>query len=172
MATQPLKRTRHDQYLDDTHYERFNGAASERPVPGLEHAELQRLMVDLLLPFAAQLGGKVLQEWSISDGSADWLTPDVTFSNPEIKTTRRGHLLAPAYLVVEIRSPDQALKVLFSKREQYRKWRIPYYWIVDPIESACYECSTTGVEWAGIIPRADTLRAGTIEVPVNAILRG
>lgn len=110
------------------------------------------------------LGGRVAQEWSISDGSGNWLTPDVTFSYPEFKTTRRGHLPVPAYLVVEVRSADQSLKELFDKRERYRHWQTEYYWIVDPLETACYECS------AVIEPRKDSLRAGKVELDIGDIL--
>lgn len=69
----------------------------------------------------------------------------------------------PVYLAVEIRSADQSLKELFDKRERYRRWQTAYYWIVDPVETACYECS------AVIEPRKDTLRAGAIEVAVSDI---
>jgi Uma2 family endonuclease len=109
------------------------------------------------------LGGKVLQEWSVSDGKGSWLTPDVTFSYPEIKKTRRNHLLVPAYLVVEIRSMDQNLKDLFNKREAYRRWGIPHYWLIDPVESACYECLPV------ITPCAEKLTADRIEVAVSEI---
>jgi Uma2 family endonuclease len=169
MATQPLETGQSEAYLDDSQYERFDGNVFQRPVPGLDHAELQRRMVDLLLPFQDPLGGKVLQEWSISDGSGDWLTPDITFSYAEIQTTRRGHLLAPARLVVEIRSPDQPLKTLFEKWERYRRWRIPHYWIVDPIEIACYECGMT--QSAVLVLSQDMLRAGEIELSIDAIFK-
>lgn len=171
MATQPLGASQPTKNLDDSQYERFESALSERPVPGLEHAELQRRIVDLLVPFQQRLGGKVLQEWSISDGSGDWLTPDVTFSYPEIKTTQRGHLVTPARLVVEIRSPDQTLKALFDKRERYKKWQTPHYWIIDPIEDACYECEMAAAQPSVLILRKDMLRAGEIELPIADILK-
>ncbi|MGH9772575.1 MAG: Uma2 family endonuclease [Candidatus Acidiferrales bacterium] len=163
METWPIETSKPEPYIDDSEYERFEGELSRRPVPGLNHAGFQRRMTDLLRLYEGPARGKVLQEWSISDGSGNWLTPDVTFSYPEFKTTRRGHLLVPAYLVVEIRSTDQSLKELFDKRERYRKWRIPHYWIVDPVENACYECS------AVIEPRQDTLRAGEIEIAIRDI---
>jgi Uma2 family endonuclease len=168
MATHPLE-TSTEPYIDDSEYERFEGILSERPVPGSDHAELQLKMVLLLRPYLAHLGGKVLQEWSISDGSGNWLTPDVTFSYPESKQTRRKHLLVPARLVVEIRSTDQTLKTLFDKRERYRKWQIPHYWIIDPIETAAYDCPMDPVNSSVIVLENDKLRAGEIEVAVADI---
>lgn len=163
MATWPIETSKPEPYIDDSEYERFDGVLSRRPVPGLTHSDFQTLLPNLLRPYEERLGGRVGPEWSISDGSGNWLTPDVTFSYPEFKTTRRGHLLIPAFLVVEVRSTDQSLKELFDKRERYRKWQTAYYWIVDPVERACYECSTI------IELRKDTLRAGEIEIAVRDI---
>jgi Uma2 family endonuclease len=130
---------------------------------------MQRRMTDLLQAFEQRLGGKALQEWSISDGSGNWLTPDVTFSFPEIKLTRREHLLVPARLVVEIRSSDQTLKTLFDKRERYRKWQIPHYWIIDPIETAAYDCPMDPANRSVIVVENEKLRAGEIEIAVADI---
>jgi len=158
MATQPVESGR---YIDDSRFECVNGGLLERPMPGKEHAGLQERVRELLRPFAAELGGTVLSEWSISDGKGNWLTPDVTFSYPEVKTTRRGHLVVPAYLVVEIRSVDQPIKDLFGKREGYRAWAVPDYWLIDPLESACYECLPN------LLLCAEKLTTDRIEIAVS-----
>jgi Uma2 family endonuclease len=169
MATHPFEAAQTEPYIDDSEYEQFEGILSERPAPGSDHAEFQLKMVLLLQPFVAQLGGKVLQEWSISDGSGNWLTPDVTFSYPEPKQTRRKHLLVPARLVVEIRSSDQTLKTLFDKRDRYRKWQIPHYWIIDAIETAAYDCPMDPASGSLIVVANDALEAGEIKVVVADI---
>lgn len=71
----------------------------------------------------------------------------------------------------EIRSPDQTLKSLFDKRDRYRKWQIPHYWIIDPLENACYECDMT-LAMASAVPilSKDVLRAAEIELPIANIL--
>ncbi len=94
-------------YVDDSRYECLNGELRERPLPGLQHAKLQAAIRNLLLPFTKELGGEVLQEWTIIHDK-DWLTPDVTFSYRDYKIDRIGRLIAPAYLCVEVRSPQQA----------------------------------------------------------------
>jgi Uma2 family endonuclease len=170
MATHPFEAAQTEPYIDDSEYEQFDGILLEREVPGLDHAEMQRRMTDLLRPFEQQLGGRALQEWSISDGSGNWLTPDVTFSYPEIQITRRKHLLVPARLVVEIRSTDQTLKKLFDKRDRYRKWQIPHYWIIDPIETAAYDCPMDPASGSLIVVANDALEAGEIKVAVADIL--
>jgi hypothetical protein len=98
MHTRVFYSSKPELYIDDSEYERFEGVLSRRPAPGLAHADFQHHITGLLRPVEERLGGRVAQEWSISDGSGNWLTPDVTFSYPEFKTTRRGHLLAPVYL--------------------------------------------------------------------------
>jgi Uma2 family endonuclease len=169
MATHPLETAQTEPYIDDSEYERFDGVLSQRPVPALDHAEMQLRMLLLLRPFMERVGGKALQEWSISDGSGNWLTPDVTFSYPEIQTTRRGHLRVPARLVVEVRSSDQTLKTLSTKRDRYRKWQIPHYWIIDPIEAAAYDCPMDPASSSIIVLENERLRAGEIEVAVADI---
>jgi Uma2 family endonuclease len=169
MATHPFEAAPAQPYVDDSEFEQFDGILSQRPVPGRTHAEMQLRMTDLLRPYGRQLGGSVLQEWSISDGSGNWLTPDVTFSYPEIKLTRREHLLVPARLVVEIRSSDQTLKTLFDKRDRYRKWQIRYYWIIDPIETAAYDCPMDPANSSVIVLENEKLRAGEIEIAVADI---
>ena len=163
MASQPIELLDSNGYIDDSRYEFVDGMLSERPMPGREHAKLQDRIKELLQPFQATLGGEVLQEWTISDGKGNWLTPDVTFSYPEIQTTARDHLLVPAYLVIEIRSVDQPIKDLFHKRIQYRVWSIPHYWLIDPIEKACYECLPV------ISLCSDALRTDRIEIPLSEV---
>ena len=169
MATQPIDQSELNVYVDDSRYERIGGRLLERPLPGLEHAELQKRIVELLSPFAEASGCKVHSEWSISDAAGNWITPDVTLSNPDWKITRRGHLIIPAHLVVEIRSVDQPLKDLFDKREYYRKWQIPFYWIVDPIERACYETEPFLSGAAIFLSCRESLHAGNIEVAVGDV---
>ncbi len=161
MASQPIFDP--DRYIDDSEYECIDGRLRQREVPGRRHGKLARHVESLLLPFANTLGGDVVSEWSISDGAGGWLTPDVTFSYPEFKGTRRDHLVAPAYLVVEIRSIDQPLRELFDKRELYRRLAIPHYWLIDPIEQACYECLQE------IRLCNETLTTDRIEIPVSQI---
>ena len=151
------------QYVDDSRYEYLDGRLLERPAPGLEHAELQSKMQSLLAPFGHASGATVLAEWSISDGTENWLTPDVTFSYRDSNVTALGYLLVSAYLVVEIRSTDQTMKDLFNKREAYRRWGVPHYWLIDPVESACYECLPA------IVPCAEKLTADQIEIAVPDI---
>ncbi|MGA8025657.1 MAG: Uma2 family endonuclease [Bryobacteraceae bacterium] len=150
-------------YLDDSRYEMLNGQLLERALPGLQHAKIQAAIKDLLTPFTKRLGGEVAQEWTIVHDK-DWLTPDVTFSHRDYKIDRVGRLIAPAYLCVEIRSPEQPIRHLFEKSGIYRKWGIPYCWIIDPIEKVSYQCDAAAAANESIVIKTDVLEAGNLSI--------
>jgi Uma2 family endonuclease len=165
MAVTPAERI----FIDDSEYEMcLNGQLRRRPVPGQEHAALQLYFIEQLRPATQKLGGRVLQEWSLSDGE-HWLTPDVMMSGVEYRLTRRGHLWAPPppHLVIEIRSVDQSVRNLFDKIEDYREYHVPYYWIVDPIDRGCYEALMAEPEISvRVIPRSSVLKADFVRVEI------
>ena len=163
MATQLTEAVHIGKRIDDSEFENFNCQLVRRPVPKEEHAETQLLLTNLLVPVAKQVGGKALQEWSISDNEGHWLTPDVTVAPPGYKRAKNNHLLIPAYLVVEVRSEDQSLKDLFEKRVQYQAWGTRFYWLIDPLEGACYEVLPD------ILPQTDILRTDLFTLRVSDI---
>ncbi len=168
MAAQTSPPVAEDVWIDDSRYERLDGQLTERPVPGEAHADLQLKVLIALLPFQDTFGGKARQEWSVARGN-DWLTPDVTFSYPEFKTNKIGYLIAPAYLCVEVRSPTQQLSALFRKREIYHRWGTKYCWIVDPLEKACYECTSDTAGHESVVVQPDILHAGSVEIPLASL---
>ncbi len=163
MATQLTEAVHLGKSIDDSEFENFNGQLTRRPVPKEEHADYQFLLVNLLDAVVKPLGGKARQEWSISDDGGHWLTPDVTVAPPDFKRAKNNHLLIPAYLVVEVRSEDQSLKDLFEKRMQYQDWGTRFYWLIDPIERACYEVLPE------ILPKTDILRTDLFTLKVSDV---
>ena len=163
MATQLTEAVHISKRIDASEFENFNGQLSRRPVPKEEHADYQFLLVNLLDAMVKPLGGKARQEWSISDDEGHWLTPDVTVAPSGFKRAKNNHLLIPAYLVVEVRSEDQSLRELFEKRTQYQVWNTRFYWLIDPLEKACYEVLPD------ISLRPDTLRKDLFSLKVADI---
>ena len=149
--------------IDDSEFENFNGQLIRRPAPKEGHADCQFLLANLLAVIVKPLGGKALQEWSISDNEGHWLTPDVTVAPPGYKRAKNNHLLIPAYLVVEIRSEDQNLRDLLEKRTQYQAWGTQFYWLIDPLEDVCYEVLPD------ILLRSDILRTDLFTLKVSDI---
>jgi Uma2 family endonuclease len=138
MATLPAAPAS-QEWIDDSRYECVSGVLRERPVPGYEHAKMQKVCVRLLDAIAEAHGGQVLSEWSIGDGRGAWLTPDVMFALPGFRTAHNGHLCPPPppHLVIEVASPGQ--NDLVKKAKDYKPYSVPYYWIVDPFNRTCYE---------------------------------
>ena len=163
MANQLIEVVQIGKRIDDSEFENFNGQLTRRPVPKEEHADCQFLLVNLLEAIVKSLGGKARQEWSISDDGGHWLTPDVTVATAGFKRAKNNHLLVPAYLVVEVRSEDQSLRELFEKRAQYQAWGTRFYWLIDPLEGACYEVLPE------IALRQDTLRTDLFNLKVSDI---
>jgi Uma2 family endonuclease len=61
--------------------------------------------------------------------------PDIAFvCKDRLHLIRPGHVDGPPDLAIEIVSPDSVDRDCVAKREQYRRARVPEYWIVDEME--------------------------------------
>ena len=155
---------------DPEHYELLDGHMVRKESVGRKkHAQLARILRELLVPFQQRLGGTLESEWTILIGS-DKLIPDVTFSSPN-PTLSDGYLVAPAFLVIETASKDQSLSSLFRKcRDKYHPYGTPYCWVINSEEEAAYECHKAD---NGLFRLVDTLTAGPdVSLPVAAIFEG
>lgn len=56
--------------------------------------------------------------------------PDILVDLPENVTS--SYAERPAYLCIEILSPDDRLGAMFQKGERYHDWGVPHCWIIDP----------------------------------------
>jgi Uma2 family endonuclease len=58
--------------------------------------------------------------------------PDILFIKAEhADRIQRGHILGPADFVIEIVTPDSVERDYEKKRDQYARFGIPEYWIID-----------------------------------------
>lgn len=173
MATQPTELPINLNRVDTSRYEFVDGRLVERAVPGDVHAQFQAAVADLLRPLAQSIGAKVRQEWSVNrtELGKEYMTPDVMMSFPgEYRRTKIGHLVAPAFLCIEITSPGQNEENAISKAQRYHAWGIPNCWVIDPESRLCLEYHG-GNE---IIIARDVLRAlspAGEEPAINLILR-
>jgi Uma2 family endonuclease len=133
-----------------------------------QHSQLERIVRDMLTPFATKLGCIVEHEWTLQHGE-DRLIPDVTMSFPEYHENE-GFLVAPAFLVVETISKGQTVSLMAKKcRDYYHPWDTPYCWLIDTQKSAAYECH---LQRGGSVIEVDILTAGPhIEISVSGIFR-
>jgi Uma2 family endonuclease len=133
-----------------------------------QHSQLERIVRDLLTPFATKLGGIVEHEWTLQHGE-DRLIPDVTMSFPDYHENE-GFLVAPAFLVVETISKGQTVSLMAKKcRDYYHPWDTPYCWLIDTQKQAAYECH---LQRGGSVTEVDVLTAGpSIQISVSDIFR-
>jgi Uma2 family endonuclease len=172
MATHLISNTPAPDYTDDSRFERIDVRWVERPVPVEKHADVQFAVAQILQQKVSVLGGKARPEWSLVDPAtpdqprADYMIPDVVAALPPIRRANNGYLLPPAFLAVEIRSPNQS--GLIQKAERYISWGIEHVWIIDPDSRECLEYHGGNT----IIIARDALHAGDIAVSIEEIFAG
>lgn len=115
---------------DDGHrYELLDGTLIVSPAPGPAH---QRVSVVLthLLELACPDELIVLADVSVRMTAASAVEPDVLVARPSDVSGAR--LVRAPLLVVEILSPDSALRDLNLKKAAYERFGVPSYWVIDP----------------------------------------
>ena len=148
---------------DPEHYELLNGRWMKKAVGRKEHSKMGRILFSLLLPFAEKLNCALETEWTVIQGEKR-IIPDVTMSYPAPDyAISDGYLVAPAFLVVETRSPGQRLRTLIDKCQvDHFEMGNSTCWIIDTEEEHGYQCQH------GAPPSVvEVLTAGSdIQIPV------
>ena len=166
MATQSISSKPAPDYADESRFERINSRMVERPWPGDNHAQVQLNAVLLLREYAKTRDGTALQEWSVTQPeTASWddpnyMTPDVLLALQPFRKSKRGHLIAPGFLAVEVASPEQ--NGLFTKAERYHAWGIEHVWIINPQSRECFEYHGGNQ----VTIAKEELHAGDLRIPI------
>ncbi len=120
---------------DGRRYEIHDGELSVTPAPSPQH---QRIIGNLYTILRQHIEARGLGEVLLSP--IDCILAETTIVQPDLiylDPTRlslisgRGIEGAPT-LVVEVLSPSTTLTDRSTKRQLYRRYGVPYYWIVDP----------------------------------------
>jgi len=120
---------------DGRRYEIHEGELSVTPAPSPRH---QRIIGKLYLTLKQHLESRLLGEVLLSP--VDCILAEATIVQPDLVylETDRIHLMsdrgvegAPT-LAVEVLSPTTTLIDRSTKCQLYRRYGVPYYWIVDP----------------------------------------
>jgi Uma2 family endonuclease len=87
--------------------------------------------------------------------------PDLGFVRRDrLHLKRRNYIDGPPDLAVEIVAPDSIERDYRKKREQYRKARVPEYWIVDPMKQRVILLQLTKTRaYREVRPRKGVLRS-------------
>jgi Uma2 family endonuclease len=120
---------------DGRRYEIHEGELSVTPAPGTRHQRILGRLYRLLSPHveAGHLGEVLLSPVDCILSDSTIVQPDLAYLDPT-----RAHLVSvrgiegPPTLVIEILSPSTTNIDRSTKQQLYRRFEIPYYWIVDP----------------------------------------
>jgi Uma2 family endonuclease len=91
--------------------------------------------------------------------------PDILFVKKErLHLVKRGHIDGPADLAVEIVSPESVERDYGDKMEQYRRFGVPEYWIVDELEErVTLHRLNTRAEYREVRPRKGELHSQALQ---------
>ena len=174
MATQQVQAGEDVGYIDTSRYERIEGQLMERPLPNRRHSEVQFNVTLLLKQVVKQHGMKAYLEWTLGEEDKpehDWMTPDVLVSMPgELKESRIGHLLPPAFLVVEVLSPGQTIPQMMKKARRFLHWGVQHVWLIEPEQNFGFMATGDGAHYI-LVAEDGTLKAGAITISMADILR-
>lgn len=119
---------------DGKRYELLEGELVVSPAPMRRH---QRAVMELVLFLArardAGYGDVYIAPFDVAFDPHNVTEPDLLFVRRErLDIITDTKVQGAPDLVVEVLSPSTADRDLRAKRQVYAKFRVPYYWIVDP----------------------------------------
>lgn len=116
-------------------YELIDGIVSMSPSPTPRH---QLFVVELLAQFlrwrAANPGATILPDVDLRLSRGQVYRPDVLVYAPGRLVSLPERLVTPPDLVVEILSPGSKPLDLITKRDDYDRFGVGEYWVIDPVE--------------------------------------
>lgn len=138
-ASDPLlRRMTLDEWADlpdDEEGEFVDGWLVEEEVPDFVHELVVSWLLEHLAPWARERGGVTgASDAKFAVASNRGRKPDLTVFLPERMPPRRGLVRVPPEIAVEIVSaaPRDRRRDRIEKRSDYARFRVPWYWILDP----------------------------------------
>ena len=143
--------TRHigvEEYLDLVFDDRpepdyVDGEVVERALPTPVHSQIQGLLILLSAPLLTRFRLVLLPELRVRVEPRRFRVVDLAVyrdARPE------GHYAAtPAFVAIDIVSPDDRHSELAERLEDYRRWGVPHVWLVDPQLKRVYEYTEAGL---------------------------
>ncbi|HTW65728.1 MAG TPA: Uma2 family endonuclease [Bryobacteraceae bacterium] len=137
-----------EEYLDLVFPDRpepdyVDGEVVERALPTPIHSRIQGLLILLPAPLLRRGRLLLLPELRLQIESRVFRVADLAVYRDSMPQGR--YATKPAFLVVEIVSPDDRHSRLTHRLEDYRRWGVPHVWLVDPELKRLYEYSEAGL---------------------------
>ena len=137
-----------EEYLDLVFEDRpepdyVDGEMVERALPTPIHSQIQSVLTLLFAPLLSRFRLILMSELRVQIAPCRFRVVDFAVYRDERPTGR--YAVNPAFVVVEIISPDDRYGRLTNRLEDYRRWGVPHVWLVDPELKRLYEYSEAGL---------------------------
>ena len=120
-----------------------HGEVVERSLPTPIHSQIQVLLGQLFAPLQAQVRLVLMSEVRAR------IEPDlfriIDFAVYRDTRPDGRYATSPAFVAIEIVSPDDSYNNLTQRLEDYRRWGVSHIWLVDPWLKRVYEYSQLGL---------------------------
>ncbi len=139
MAVRPSRKLTYDDYVDfpeTDRWELIDGEAYVVPAPNTKHQRvLLRLLFEIQLHLRGHGGGEVfVAPFDVVLSPHDVLQPDVIFvAQADEDVLTEANIKGTPTWVIEVLSPSHPVRDRKLKLARYERFKVPEYWIVDPI---------------------------------------
>ena len=127
-------------YRPDCDY--VDGEVQERNLGEKEHSLLQRALVFLFMKNSGTWQVEVYPELRVQVSPTRFRIPDITVTSAGLQWERI--LKAPALLFIEILSPEDTMRRIRERVDDYLKFGTKNVWVIDPDLRKAYVCSEHG----------------------------
>jgi Uma2 family endonuclease len=137
-----------EEYLDLVFDDRpepdyVHGKVVDRALPTPIHSQIQSLLAIFFAPLLTRIRLILMSGLRVQIEPRLFRVVDFTVyldSRPEGR-----YATTPAYVAIEIVSPDDRHSELTERLEDYRRWGVPHVWLVDPQLKRMYKYTEAGL---------------------------
>jgi Uma2 family endonuclease len=120
-----------------------HGEVVERALPTPIHARIQVQLGRFFAPLEERARLISMSELRVRIEPDVFRVVDFAVYRGHVPEGRFG--ANPAFIAIEIVSPDDNYHNLTQRLEDYRRWGVPHVWLVDPWLKRLYECTDAGL---------------------------
>jgi Uma2 family endonuclease len=120
-----------------------HGEVVERASPTSIHAQIQALLAVLFAPLQNRVRLVAMSELRVRIEPR--LFRVIDFAVYRDSRPQGRYATDPAFIAVEIVSPDDNYHNITQRLEDYRRWGVPHVWLIDPWLKKLYEYKEAGL---------------------------
>ncbi|MCP4248194.1 MAG: Uma2 family endonuclease [bacterium] len=145
-------------------YELIDGVVCMSPSPSLRH---QRIITDLAIQIGNHLSsnptGAVAVEIDVRFSDALVYRPDVIFLTADKTARCPDRVTEVPDVIVEVVSPDSRRFDRETKKEDYERYGVREYWLVDPVLGVFTFYRLAAAKYAEVQPTAEAFHSDVID---------